>query len=255
MELTQCHLDVADFVATVTMDRPPVNAQNARIREEMTFIFNSLSDRDDVRAIILTGAGKLFSAGADIKERPGIAKQPGDYIRHNRLTREFFYSIMECAKPVIAAVNGPAIGAGLAAMLMCDIMLIADTAYVSMPEIDVGLSGGNKMLMRFFSLPKAKLMFFTGERVPAAELHRLGLVEAVLPQDQLMPRAHQIARRIAEKSPLAIKHAKRNFNTVETLSQRDGYRFEQDVTHELSKTEYAHEAQRAFIEKRKPVFK
>ena len=209
-----------------------------------------------MRAIILTGAGKLFSAGADIKERPGIAKQPGDYIRHNRLTREFFYSIMECAKPVIAAVNGPAIGAGLAAMLMCDIMLIADTAYVSMPEIDVGLSGGNKMLMRFFGLPKAKLMFSPENRAAATNLPppHLGLVVAVL-RDQLMPRAHQIARRIAEKSPLAIKHAKRNFNTVETLSQRDGYRFEQDVTHELSKTEYAHEAQRAFIERRKPVFK
>jgi enoyl-CoA hydratase len=255
MELTQCHLEVADLVATVTMDRPPVNAQNTRIREEMTAVFDSLSDRDDVRAVILTGAGKFFSAGADIKERPNIGKQPGDYIRHNRLTREFLYSIMECSKPVIAAINGPAIGAGFAVVLMCDIMLIADSAYVSMPEINVGLSGGNKMLMRFLSLPKAKMMYFTGEQVSASDLYRLGLVEAVLPPDQVMPRAREIALRIAEKSPLAIKHAKRNFNTVETLSQRDGYRFEQDVTHELSKTEYAREAQRAFIEKRKPVFK
>ncbi|MBV9785459.1 MAG: enoyl-CoA hydratase/isomerase family protein [Acidisphaera sp.] len=255
MDLTQCRLEVVDFIATVTMDRPPVNAQNAGIREEMTRVFDALSDRDDVRAVILTGAGKFFSAGADIKERPSVGREPGDYIRHNRLTREFFYSIMECSKPVIAAVNGAAIGAGLATVLMCDIMLIAEDAYVSMPEIDVGLSGGNKMLMRFFSIPKAKMMFFTGERVPAAELFRLGLVEAVLPPAELMPRAREIAGRIAEKSPLAIKHAKRNFNTVETLSQRDGYRFEQDVTHELSKTDYAKEAQRAFIEKRKPVFR
>jgi enoyl-CoA hydratase len=254
MELTQSKLEVADFIATVTMDRPPVNAQNARIREEMTYIFDSLSDRNDVRAVILTGAGKFFSAGADIKERPGIAKEPGDYVRHNRLTREFFYSITECAKPVIAAVNGPALGAGVAAMLSCDILLAADTVYASMPEIDVGLSGGNKMLLRYFSLSKAKMMFFTGERVSAAELYRLGVIEAVLPPDELMPRARDIARRIAEKSPLAIKFAKRNFNTVETLSQKDGYRYEQDITHDLSKTEYAREAQLAFAEKRKPVF-
>ena len=146
MELKHVHLDVADYIATVVMDRPPVNAQNAAFRTELTCAFDSISDRDDVRVAILTGTGDMFSAGADIKERPGLVKEPGDYVRHNRITRECFHSIKECAKPVIAAVNGPAMGAGYALMVFCDIMIASENAFVSMPEIDVGLSGGMRML-------------------------------------------------------------------------------------------------------------
>ena len=105
---------VENHIATVTYDRPPVNAQNRRARDEAIDIFDECGDRDDVRVIILTGAGKVFSAGADVKERVGLVSQPGDYTRHNRVTREFFYAIEDCTKPVIAAVNGPAIGAGFA---------------------------------------------------------------------------------------------------------------------------------------------
>ncbi|MET0680036.1 MAG: enoyl-CoA hydratase-related protein, partial [Burkholderiales bacterium] len=93
MDLKHIRLDVADYIATVVMDRPPVNAQNAAFRTELTWVFDSISDRDDVRVAILTGTGDMFSAGADIKERPGLVKEPGDYVRHNRVTRECFYSI------------------------------------------------------------------------------------------------------------------------------------------------------------------
>lgn len=255
MKFEQYRVDVADFVATVTFDRPPVNAVNRQSREELLQVFDMLGDRDDVRAIILTASGKYFSAGADVKERPSLSREPGDFARHNRLTREFFYAITDCAKPVIAAVNGPAMGAGTGMMLACDIMLAADDAWFSMPELDVGLAGGGRFLMQHFTRSQARYMYFTARRIPAAELHRLGIIQACLPADKLMPEARQIAAEIAAKSPIAMRWVKRAFNTVEEMPMREGYRFEQSVTVDLAGTEDAKEAQRAFVEKRKPNFK
>ena len=256
MDLEHHRLAVdADGVALVTFDRPPVNAQSYASKAELTALFDALSDRDDVRVVVLTAAGRMFCAGADIKERAGVGVEPGDYRRHNRLTRESFYAVTECAKPVIAAINGGALGAGLALALSCDILLIAEDAYVAMPEIDVGLAGGGRFLQRHFPRSKLRAMYFTGARVPAAELARLGIVEAVVAADQLLPSAMALARTIAAKSPVAVRLAKGALNTIEGMGVRDGYRFEQDVTVALSATEDAQEARRAFLEKRKPVFK
>jgi enoyl-CoA hydratase len=255
MKFEQYRVDVADFIATVTFDRAPVNAVNRQSREELVQVFDALGDRDDVRAVILTAAGNYFSAGADVKERPSLTKEPGDFSRHNRLTREFFYAITDCAKPVIAAVNGPAMGAGVGMMLACDIMLAAENAWFSMPELDVGLAGGGRFLMQHFTRSQARYMYFTARRIPAAELHRLGIVQEILPREKLLPAAMEIAREIAAKSPIAMRWVKRAFNTVEEMPMREGYRFEQSVTVDLSKTEDAQEAQRAFVEKRKPNFK
>ena len=247
--------EVADFVAVVTLDHPPVNAQSGPLRAELIEVFDTLGDRDDVRAIVLTGAGRIFSAGADIKERIGLVQGPGDYTRHNRLTRASFYAVLECQKPVIAAVNGPALGAGFALAQCCDILLASENAVFGMPEVDVGLAGGAKFLQRFLSHSKARRMLLTGQRVPAQEMFRLGVVEACTPPEDLMPEAMAIAREIAGKSPLAVRLLKQSFGMVENLSLRDGYRLEQDVTVRLSESEDAKEAQRAFVEKRKPRFK
>lgn len=141
---------VADFVALVALARPPVNAQNRRFREEITAIFDTLSDRTDVRAVVLTGDGKTFSAGADLKERPGLSEEIGAYPRHNRIVRESFNAIMECEKPVIAAINGAAIGAGCVLALCCDILIASENAYLAMTEVDVGLAGGVSHVRRFF---------------------------------------------------------------------------------------------------------
>jgi enoyl-CoA hydratase len=255
MDLTTCRFDLALGIATITLDRPPVNAQNRRLREEVTWLLDACSDDEAVRCVVLTAAGNSFSAGADIKERVGLVQGPGDYIRHNRLTREFFYAPMDCLKPVICAANGPAIGAGFALMLACDILLAAEECWVQMPELDVGLAGGAKFLSEHFSRSAARSMFFTGRRVPAAELYRRGLVEQFLPRAALQAAALDIAREIAAKSPVAVKEAKRSFNVVESMPYREAYRFEQTVTEGLSRSEDAKEAQRAFVEKRKPVFK
>lgn len=255
MQFEQYKVAVADGVATVTFDRPPVNAMNRQSREELIQVFDILSDTDDVRAVVLTGAGKMFSAGADIKERQGIAKEPGDYLRHNRLTREFFYAVTDCTKPVIAAANGPAMGAGLALVLSCDVIFAAEEAWFSMPEIDVGLAGGGAFITQHLGRSFARGMYFTGRRVPAAEFYRRGVIEACLPQADLLPAALGMARSIAEKSPFAVREAKRAFNTIAEMPRRDAYRFEQGITAALSHTEDAREAQAAFVEKRKPVFK
>ena len=255
MDLETVRLDVADFIATVTIDRPPVNAQNQKAREELIRVFDEISGRDDVRVVILTASGKLFSAGADVKERVGIAREPGDYIRNNRLVREFFYAVSDCSKPVICAVNGGAFGAGFALMLACDIMLASEDAYFVISELDVGLAGGARFLMDHFGKSMARYIYFTGRRIPASELYRLGVITACVPAAELMPNAMQIAREIAAKSPVAVREVKRAFNVVEEMPTRDGYRFEQTVTVALSHTEDAKEAQRAFVEKRKPNFK
>jgi enoyl-CoA hydratase len=255
MKLEQLRFVVEDGIATVTFDRPPVNALNRQGRDEITRAFDAISDRDDVRVAIFTGAGNVFCAGADIKERVGLVQEPGDYLRHNRQTRETFLSIMDCAKPVIAAVNGPAIGAGAALMLACDIMLASDNAYFSMPEIDVGLSGGQRLLTEHFSRSRARRIFLTAQKVPAAELYRLGVIEACVPRDKLLDEAMQIAREIAAKSPLAVKWAKKAFNMVQHLPYRIAYPYEQSITADLANAEDTREAQRAFLEKRKPKFK
>ena len=251
MELQTCRLDVADYIATITLNRPPVNAQNRRLRDEFIWLMDSLSDRDDVRVVVVTGSGKVFSAGADIKERRDLVKEPGDYINHNRVTREFFYAASDCAKPVICAVNGPAIGAGFALALYCDIILCSDDTWVKMPEIDVGLAGGGKLMMEHFGRSWSRLIYFTGRQVPASELYRLGVVSACVPREQLMDEAMTIAKEIAAKNPRAVKWIKRGFGVAETMPPRDAYRYEQTITHDLSETPETKEAQTAFLEKRK----
>ena len=248
-------VEVSNSIAVVTINRPPVNAQNAQFRDEIMQTFDAFTDRDDVRVAILTGAGKVFCAGADIKERMGLVQQPGDYWRHNRGAREYANAIRECKKPVIAAVNGAALGAGFGVMAACDIMLASDNAVFGMPEIDVGLAGGCAFISRLFSKSRGRRMVFTGERFSAQELYRLGVIEWCGPREQLMIEAMKIARSIAGKSPLAMKLAKQAYNVIENMPERDGYRFEQNITEQLSHTEDAREAQRAFAEKRKPVFK
>jgi enoyl-CoA hydratase len=247
-------LEVADHVAVATLNRPPVNAVNWEMRERLIQIFDEATDREDIRVVVLTAQGKVFCAGADLKQRPDPNK-PGQYWWHNRLTRETGNAIKECAKPVVAAVNGAALGAGFGLMAACDVMLAAEAAVFGMPEIDVGLAGGAAMLRELFGKSRTRRMMFTGERLPAAELYRLGVIEACLPAERLLPEAMRIAREIAGKSPLGIARAKTSCNLVELMGQKDAYRFEQNFTYELSKTEDAAEARRATLEKRKPVFK
>ncbi|MGB3500607.1 MAG: enoyl-CoA hydratase/isomerase family protein [Mesorhizobium sp.] len=247
-------LEVSDRIALVTLDRPPVNALDRAARRRVVEVFDEISDRDDISVAVLTAAGKVFCSGSDLKDRPDASRK-GDFLDHNRITRETGNAIRECSKPVIAAVNGAALGAGLGLMAACDIYYASENAVFGMPEIDVGLAGGASMLKTLFGRSTMRRMFLTGVRLSAAELYRRNIIEEVTSQADLLPTAMATAEQIASKSPLAIIQAKNACNMVDLMPQRDAYRFEQNITLALSKTEDAKEARMAFLEKRKPVFK
>jgi enoyl-CoA hydratase len=244
----------APNVAVVTLARPPVNALGRAIREAMLRVFDRLEASAEIRCIVLTASGHVFCAGADIKEKQVLGAADGDYVRANRLTRDAFFCIVDSSKPVIAAVNGAALGAGFVLAACCDMILAADTAVFGMPEIDVGQGGGASVLQRILPPSKVRRMMLTGERVPAAELYRLGAVEACLPAADLLPAAIALAGTIAAKSPAAIQRIRGSFPTVAALDMRAGFRTEQVYTTELSMSPDGAEARRAFFEKRKPVF-
>ena len=230
------------------LNSPPVNAQNFTFQEEVKVCFDRLSLDNDVRVIILTGAGRVFSAGTDLHRTAPVSRDD------LRSARESFHAIVECTKPVIGALNGPALGSGLTIAASCDILIASDKASLGLPEIDVGLMGGGRHAQRLFSHSLLRRMALTGYRVPAAELYRLGIVEACVAPDALIPAAMDLAREIAAKSPLAVQLFKRTLNTIEYMTLRDGYRYEQDMTLQIAATHDAAEAMRAFTEKRTPVF-
>lgn len=253
-ELETIRVTVSGGIALVRMDRPPVNAQNRRFREEFVRAFDTISGDEDVRVAVLTGAGHVFSAGADIKERQSLVDDAGAYIAHNRVTRESFFVTTDCAKPVIAALNGAAVGAGYAIAAGCDILIASRDAWVQMPELDRGLVGGATFLAQHFSRTRSRLLFFTGRRIDAAEMHRIGAIDEITEPDELLATAMTIAREIAAKSPRALLAAKASFNAAENMPRRDGYRYEQTVTLELSATDDAAEARAAFLEGRPAVY-
>jgi enoyl-CoA hydratase/carnithine racemase len=156
---------------------------------------------------------------------------------------------------VIGAINGAALGGGLAIAASCDILIASEAGNLGLPEIDVGLLGGQRHAMRLFSHSRLRTIALTGQRIFGPELYRTGVVEACVAPDELLDTAMEMARTLAAKSPIAMRMAKGSLNAIEEMSLRDGYRYEQNLTGELSKTEDSKEAMRAFAEKRAPVFK
>ncbi|QHE85205.1 enoyl-CoA hydratase/isomerase family protein [Hydrogenophaga sp. BPS33] len=253
-DLTQLTYQLDGHVATLTMNAPPVNALTRTLNDELTLALDRISEMDEVRAVLLTSAGKVFCAGADLKGRAENIKVAGDFSAHSRRTRECFHAIRECAKPVVVAVQGAALGSGLAMVASSDIIVVSDKASLGLPEVDVGLLGGCRHAMRLFSHSRLRRMALTGMRVGGEELYRLGIAEVCTTPEDLLPKAMEIAQTIASKSPVSTRMGKHTLNVIEDMSLRDGYRYEQDMTAQIGKTDDAKEAQRAFAEKRAPVF-
>jgi enoyl-CoA hydratase/carnithine racemase len=254
LETVKCEV-VEDHIALVRLDNPPVNAHSAQMLADIPTMFDRLSELDHIRAVVLTGQGPVFCAGADIKARASGARETGEHWRTSRAAREAYHSIRECMKPVVAAINGAALGGGLAIAASCDILISSELGNLGLPEIDVGMMGGQRHAMRLFPHSRLRLMALTGQRVFGPELYRTGVVEACVPAGELLSAALTIARVLASKSPIAMRIAKGSLNTIEEMSLRDGYRHEQNLTAQLRQTEDSREAMRAFIEKRPPVFK
>jgi enoyl-CoA hydratase len=251
-------IETADHIATVTIDRPPVNAVDPATLAEIGEAFRTLGDDRDVRVAILTGAGtRAFVGGADLRaiDSDRSAGPPGPQLDRGLIAREAFWAIRECAVPVIGAINGPAIGAGLALAAVCDMLIAAEHATFGTTEINVGLLGASAHLSLMVGRHKARELFFTGELISAAELHELGAVRKVVAADELMPEARALASVLAAKSPIALRLAKDAMNRVEFLPLMEAYRTEQDYTARLLAFEDSAEARAAFLEKRDPEWK
>ena len=252
-------VELVDHVATVTFDRPPVNAVDLEALAEIRDTFATLGDDRDVRAAIFTSVGdRAFIAGADLraidlnKTEDVPAWQVTD---SGRLARDAFWAVYDCPVPVIAAVNGPAIGAGLGFVALCDMIISVPTARFGTTEINVGLLGASAHLQLLVGRHRAREMFMTGELMGAEELHRLGAIKELVAREDLLPRARELAAVFAAKSPIALRLAKEAMNRVEFLPLKDAYRTEQDYTRRLITFDDAAEARQAFLEKRPPDWK
>jgi enoyl-CoA hydratase len=255
LQTLQLEVNEATKVAVVTMNRPPVNAVNAQMRIELRDTFRAFAGRRDVNCVVLTGAGdRAFCAGVDLRDRAASEEVVLD---SGKLWRDARVAVLDCAIPVIGAINGVAIGAGFGLASMCDFLLAAEGARMGLTEINVGLLGGGSAGMHLTNRYKMRRMYFTGELQTAEEMHRLGAVEAVLPREELMPEALRLAEEIAQKSPIGLRLAKESLNRMEAflLPYEDAYRMEQDYTNRLSTFEDSREGTRAFLEKREPDWK
>lgn len=246
---------VADHVATVTLDRPPVNAITRATMVELRDVFSSFADRPEVRVVVFTGAGeRAFMAGVDLKGFATDATEPDPPDDPGRLARSALEAVLDCAVPVIAAVNGPALGAGLAYAAVCDLIVAAESATFGTTEINVGLLGASAHLNLLLGRPVVRELFLTGVPAPAAELHRLGAINRVVPDGELAATAAELAAGLAAKSPLALRLAKASLNATEFLPLKDAYRLEQTYTRRLLAHPDSAEARAAFVEKRPPVW-
>jgi enoyl-CoA hydratase len=265
--MTNVRIEQTGRVAVVTLDRPPVNALDSQAFNELAEAFESFAHDRSVSVAILAAAGdRAFCGGVDLKDSPrrqrpdgraedgGPKGSPADQIDPGAIVRRCFWSVYDCAVPVIAAVNATTIGAGVALVASCDLVVASDRATFALTEINVGVLGGVRHAQRLLGPWKSKRVFLTGEALPAAELYRLGAVEAVVSPDELLPTAIELAEKIAVNSPIAVRLAKESANRVEHLSLKDGYRLEQDYTIRVNRYADAAEARKAFFEKRAPDF-
>lgn len=254
-------VDISESVATVTLDRPPVNALNPAMMREIAAVFADLGRGSEAAVAILTsGCDGVFSAGADIAEserryvRRELAEGESlaDLIDPGRVARECFVGVRSGGLPVVAALNGAAVGAGAVLVACCDLVVAAEEAWLSLPEIRVGVAGGYRHLQRLLGPFKAREMAYRGHRVAASELYRLGAAAEVVPLSRLSSAARSLAREIAARSPLGLRIAKEAMDRAEDMGIDDGYRLEQDYTARMSLLGDSREARNAYVEKREP---
>jgi len=254
-------VEISDLIATVTLARAPVNALSADMMREIAQVFTELNRGTDAAVAILTAEGeKVFCAGADVNESDRRyvrrellpAESVADLVDPGDVVRRCFFSISGGELPVIAAVNGAALGAGAALVASCDVVIVSQNAYLKLPEIDVGVLGGGRHVQRLVGAQKAREMMFTGRSVDAEQMYRLGAASTVVAPADLQSSARELAAEMASKSPLALRLAKQSMNRVEFLPLEEGYRLEQDYTARISRFDDSREARTAWREKRSP---
>ncbi|UXU74917.1 MULTISPECIES: enoyl-CoA hydratase [unclassified Paracoccus (in: a-proteobacteria)] len=249
-------VEIDDYVALIRLNRPEaLNALNSQLLRELGDALADADRNEKVRCVVLTGSEKAFAAGADIKE---MASKTFVDVYNDNLFGEEITRITSTRKPIIAAVSGYALGGGCELAMACDFIICADNAKFGQPEINLGVIagiGGTQRLTRFVGKSKSMDMHLTGRFMDATEAERSGLVSRVVPAAKLIPEAMSIARKIAEKSQIAVIAAKEAVNRAYETTLSEGILFERRSFHALFGTEDQKEGMAAFLEKREPQFR
>ena len=244
-----------DGVSVITLNRPNVrNALNAELRQQLADLFIQLNDDPDTRAIVLTGGQKVFAAGADINDFL-TAKTADMYLRHSE---RYWDAISNCQKPIIAAVNGYALGGGCELAMHTDIIIAGQSAKFGQPEIKIGLmpgAGGTQRLFRAIGKHKAMKMVLTGDIISADEADQMGLVSEVVVDTVTITRAIEMATQLAAYSPIALAQIKEVSMLGADMPLQAALALERKAFQMLFDTDDQKEGARAFLEKRSPVYK
>lgn len=244
-----------DGVCVIKLNRPDVrNALNTELRQKMAGIFVELNNDPQTKAIVLTGGDKVFAAGADINDFL-TAKTIDVYLRHSE---RYWDAITNCRKPIIAAVNGYALGGGCELAMHADIIVAGKSAKFGQPEIKIGLmpgAGGTQRLFRAIGKHKAMKMVLTGDIISAHEADQMGLVSEVVEDETTIKRAIEIAEQLANYSPIALTQIKEVANLGVDMSLQAGLALERKAFQILFDTEDQKEGAKAFLEKREAKYK
>jgi len=241
-------------VGLITLNRPKaLNALCDGLMKDLSDAIDEFENDDEIATLMITGKGRAFAAGADIKEmqsRTFAEVYGGNFLSH-------WLRVSQCKKPVLAAVNGYALGGGCELAMMCDIIYASETAKFGQPEIILGTipgAGGTQRLTRAAGKSKSMEICLTGNQFSAEEAERIGLVSKVLPPDQLIPETLKVAEKIGENSKLIVAMAKEAVNKAYELTLQEGLHFERRVFHSTFATKDRSEGMTAFLEKRPPKF-
>lgn len=243
-------------IFTVTINRPDkLNALNKDVMNDLEAVTKEIEDTETIKAVIITGAGqKGFVAGADISEFVGLSH--GDGMDLARRGQEIFFGIENCSKPIVAAVNGFALGGGCELAMACHFRIASENAKFGQPEVNLGLIpgyGGTQRLVQLVGKGRALELLMTGGMIDAPIALQYGLVNYVVPQEELINKATTLLQTITSKAPLAIARCIKAANAV--FASQDGYKTELEAFGDCFETEDMKEGTSAFLEKRKPEFK
>ncbi|MFF0727803.1 enoyl-CoA hydratase/isomerase family protein [Streptomyces sp. NPDC004134] len=243
------YLEVAEGVGTLRLDRPPMNALDIAVQDRIRELAAEAAGRDDVRALVVWGGEKVFAAGADIKEMQ--AMDHAAMVARSRGLQESFTALARVPKPVVAAVNGYALGGGCELALCADIRIAGEGAKLGQPEILLGLipgAGGTQRLARLVGPSRAKDMIFTGRMVKAAEALTIGLVDRVVPDAEVYEQAHAWAARLAKGPAMALRAAKESVDHGLETDLETGLALERSWFAGLFATEDRETGMRSFVE-------
>ncbi|WP_066735956.1 enoyl-CoA hydratase/isomerase family protein [Cupriavidus sp. D384] len=261
MEYETLLYEVVDSVALIRLNRPErMNAIGGNMKADLSHaLFEQARGDEAIRCVVITGAGdKAFCAGADIKERAGKSIPQAQYHLQQKATHDLFRAIEQFEKPVIAAINGVALGGGLEIALCCDVRIAASSAKLGLPEARIGVlpaAGGTQRLPRLVGQGVAKELMLTGDHIDAERALAIGLVNQVVSSADLLPTALAMADRMAANAPLALRYIKHAIDVGLQVGVDAGLEYERYAAALVVSSEDRKEGMLAFVEKRKPVFR